>query len=89
MNGIVNNVTKMLRRILGEDVALQVDFAPDLPPIKADLGMVEQVLLNLAVNSRDAMPRGGQLRIATACVDIDAGRGAAKSRKPLPADLSA
>jgi two-component system cell cycle sensor histidine kinase/response regulator CckA len=72
LNGIVNNITKMLRRILGEDVALQVDFAPDLPPIKADLGMIEQILLNLAVNSRDAMPRGGQLRIATAGVTIDA-----------------
>jgi PAS domain S-box-containing protein len=72
LNGIVNNITKMLRRILGEDVALHVSFAPDLPPIKADLGMVEQVLLNLAVNSRDAMPRGGQLQIATACVTLDA-----------------
>jgi two-component system, cell cycle sensor histidine kinase and response regulator CckA len=72
LNGIVNNVTKMLRRILGEDVSLQVDFAPGLPPIKADLGMIDQVLLNLAVNSRDAMPRGGQLRIATSGVTIDA-----------------
>jgi PAS domain S-box-containing protein len=71
LNGIVNNVTKMLRRVLGEDVALEVDFSPGLPTIKADLGMIEQVLLNLAVNSRDAMPRGGQLRIATTCVTID------------------
>jgi two-component system cell cycle sensor histidine kinase/response regulator CckA len=71
LNGIVNNITKMLRRILGEDVALQVDFAPGLPTIKADLGMIDQVLLNLAVNSRDAMPRGGQLRITTASVTID------------------
>jgi hypothetical protein len=71
LNGIVNNISKMLRRILGEDVALEADFAPGLPLIKADVGMVEQVLLNLAVNSRDAMPRGGQLRIATASVTID------------------
>ncbi len=71
LGNIVNNVTKMLRRILGEDVALHVDFAPDLPLIKADLGQMEQVLLNLAVNSRDAMPRGGQLRIATTCVTVD------------------
>jgi PAS domain S-box-containing protein len=83
LNGIVNNVTKMLRRILGEDVALQVDFAPDLPPIKADLGMVEQVLLNLAVNSRDAMPRGGQLRIATAFVTLDAA-GARQNPEAVP-----
>jgi PAS domain S-box-containing protein len=72
LNGIVNNVTKMLRRILGEDVALEVDLGAELPPVKADLGMVEQVLLNLAVNSRDAMPHGGLLRVVTACVTIDA-----------------
>jgi PAS domain S-box-containing protein len=70
LNEVVNNITKMLRRILGEDVALQTDFAPALPSVKADLGMIEQVLLNLAVNSRDAMPRGGQLRINTRAVAI-------------------
>jgi PAS domain S-box-containing protein len=72
LNGIVNNITKMLRRILGEDVALHVDSSPGLPSIKADLGMIEQILLNLSVNSRDAMPRGGRLHIATADVNIDA-----------------
>lgn len=72
LNAVVNNITKMLGRILGEDVALHVDFAPGLPPIKADVGMIEQILLNLAVNSRDAMPRGGQLHIATASVVLDA-----------------
>ncbi|MGA3179333.1 MAG: ATP-binding protein [Verrucomicrobiota bacterium] len=63
LNEIINHVGKMLRRILGEDIALTTDFAPRLPSIKADLGMLEQVLLNLAVNSRDAMPKGGQLLI--------------------------
>jgi two-component system, cell cycle sensor histidine kinase and response regulator CckA len=71
LNEVVNNITKMLRRILGEDVALQVDFSPGLPSITADLGMIEQVLLNLAVNSRDAMPRGGQLTVRTSAVAID------------------
>ncbi|HTA29068.1 MAG TPA: ATP-binding protein, partial [Candidatus Cybelea sp.] len=71
LNEVVNNITKMLRRILGEDVALQVDFSPGLPSITADLGMIEQVLLNLAVNSRDAMPRGGQLTVKTSTVAID------------------
>ncbi|MGD0813009.1 MAG: response regulator [Verrucomicrobiota bacterium] len=83
LNGIVNNISKMLRRILGEDVALEADFAQELPPIKADLGMVEQVLLNLAVNSRDAMPRGGKLRIATACVALDAA-GARQNPEAVP-----
>jgi two-component system cell cycle sensor histidine kinase/response regulator CckA len=71
LNEVVHNITKMLRRILGEDVALHVDFSPGLPSIKGDLGMIEQVLLNLAVNSRDAMPRGGQLTIRTSAIAID------------------
>jgi PAS domain S-box-containing protein len=71
LNEVVNNVGKMLRRILGEDISLRVDFAPGLPSIKADLGMLEQVLMNLAVNSRDAMPKGGQLLIRTAAAQID------------------
>jgi two-component system, cell cycle sensor histidine kinase and response regulator CckA len=65
LNEIVGNMTKMLKRILGEDITLQSDFAPSLPAIRADLGMIEQIILNLAVNARDAMPRGGSLRITS------------------------
>ena len=74
LNGVVNNVSKMLRRILGEDIALEVNLSPSLPAVKADLGMIEQILLNLAVNSRDAMPRGGRLRLETTSVVVDKAR---------------
>jgi len=72
LNEVVANMTRMLQRILGEDIALSVQYAPLLPPVYADPGMVEQTLLNLVVNSRDAMPRGGQLLIITGTVDINA-----------------
>lgn len=71
LNEVVNNIGKMLRRILGEDISLEVNFSPSLPSVKADLGMIEQILLNLAVNSRDAMPKGGKLLINTSSVMID------------------
>lgn len=71
LNGVVNNIGKMLRRILGEDISLETHFSPSLPSVKADLGMIEQILLNLAVNSRDAMPKGGKLIISTSSVMID------------------
>ncbi len=70
LNSLVANLMKMLRRLLGEHIELEVDYSSGSLPIRADEGMVEQVLLNLAVNARDAMAKGGALRIATAPVDI-------------------
>jgi two-component system cell cycle sensor histidine kinase/response regulator CckA len=76
MNEVVNHMTRMLERILGEDIALQLHYSPEPAPVQADAGMIEQVLLNLAVNSRDAMPRGGVLTIRIALVDKDGQHGA-------------
>ncbi len=70
LNEVVGNITRMLQRILGEDITLQSDYTADLPLILADAGMIEQVLLNLAVNARDAMPDGGRLMIATSLETI-------------------
>jgi len=72
MNEVVCNMTKMLGRILGEDIALQLNYCPQPALVQADASMMEQVLLNLAVNSRDAMPKGGQLAIRIALQEIGA-----------------
>ncbi len=65
LNHVVRDAESMLRRLIGEDVDLSTNLAGDLEPVRADPGQIEQVLLNLVVNSRDAMPRGGSLSIAT------------------------
>ncbi len=71
LNEVVENMTRMLSRLLGEDIRIKANLQPNPPPINADTGMLEQVLMNLAVNSRDAMPRGGQLRISSCQVTHD------------------
>jgi len=71
LNASVMEIEKMLHRVIGEDIELSIRLQPDLGRVKADPGQLSQVLLNLAVNSRDAMPSGGKLVIETANADLD------------------
>jgi signal transduction histidine kinase len=72
LNALVSELEKMLRRLLGEDVTLATRLVAGLGRVRADPGQLEQVVMNLAVNARDAMPRGGKLTIETADVAFDA-----------------
>jgi PAS domain S-box-containing protein len=71
LNEVVTNLAKMLGRIIGEDVRLQLNLDPAPTFTHADAGMLDQVLMNLAVNARDAMPKGGRLNIETSSVVLD------------------
>jgi PAS domain S-box-containing protein len=71
LNDLIGDLSKMLQRIIGEDVELVMELAEDLWPVEIDPTQVDQVLMNLAVNARDAMPAGGRLTLATANVALD------------------
>jgi two-component system cell cycle sensor histidine kinase/response regulator CckA len=71
LNSLVSDMEKMLPRLLGEDINVSLSLDPDLGNVKADQSQIEQVIMNLAVNARDAMPSGGKLHIQTANIEMD------------------
>jgi PAS domain S-box-containing protein len=71
LNSLASDMEKMLPRLLGEDIEVSLKLDPELGQVKADQGQIEQVIMNLAVNARDAMPTGGKLKIRTANVELD------------------
>ena len=79
LNEVVANLLKMLSRLIGEQISLRFDRGEALPAVEADAHMIEQVVMNLAVNARDAMPKGGLLTIRLESVQIDAQRAKGKS----------
>lgn len=80
VNAIVDSTASMLRRLLAETIVFETNLAPELPPVLADRGQLEQVVLNLALNARDAMPNGGRLTIATTAESVAA---TSQTRHPL------
>lgn len=71
LNSVLHNLESLLPRMLGSHITLVMRYGPDLPRIAADAGMAEQIVMNLAVNSRDAMPKGGKLLIETSVANLD------------------
>ena len=87
LNAVIAEMRGLLERLISEDVTLVIDLASDLKPVKADPGQIEQVIMNLVVNARDAMPRGGRLKIATRSVDVD-GENALPSSVQTSAEIA-
>ena len=83
LNEVLSSVGRLVARLLGEHIVIQCRLGSQLPWVRADAGMIEQVIVNLAVNARDAMPAGGQLTLATAAVELDA-RTAARNPEARP-----
>jgi PAS domain S-box-containing protein len=83
LNGIVGETDRLLRRLLGEDIELRTHLGDDMPPVRVDVTQIAQVLVNLAVNARDAMPQGGLLTIETGARDFD-GRYASTHPEVIP-----
>jgi len=71
LNALITDLEKMLKRLIGEDIDLQLDLDSKLGAVRADPGQMDQITMNLAVNARDAMPRGGKITIETANVELD------------------
>ena len=71
LNALVGNLEQLLRRLIGEHIQLQTTLATDLGPVRADPGQLEQAIVNLVVNARDAMPHGGRLTVETANAEFD------------------
>jgi signal transduction histidine kinase/CheY-like chemotaxis protein len=81
VNGLISGIEKLLGRTIPEDIELVLNLAPELEPVRVDPGQLEQVLLNLAVNARDAMPHGGRLSFLTTTVDV--GEDWARHHRPM------
>jgi two-component system, cell cycle sensor histidine kinase and response regulator CckA len=84
INAAVRGTERLLRRLIGEDVRIRLELAPDLPAAVVDPGQIDQVLVNLAVNARDAMPGGGVLRIATGLRRLTASSDDLRRELPTP-----
>jgi len=82
LNQVITGMEKLLHRLIGEDVLISTELAPDLGTVLADAGQMEQVILNLAVNARDAMPEGGQLTFETRNTEMGDEVASANSMKP-------